>query len=232
MTIIFAPAKLFNDAAKTTSKTTMFDDITQSIVSEIKAETIEILQSRYKVSDKMIDTIYNYYQNFDQQQRYVAFDYFLGESFKAFNFQTLNQSDIEYLNDNVYIIDALYGLIKPLDGINPYRMDFTHKGYKDIWKAPINNHLSQDKSKTILSLASKEFNALIDTSKFNLYEVSFIDCKDDVCKKISVFNKQMRGTLLRYIVDQNLSDVDSLPRKINGYIKNVSGMEINYIKQN
>ena len=89
----------------------------------------------------------------------------------------------------------------------------SHKGYKDIWKAPINNHLSQDKSKTILSLASKEFNALIDTSKFNLYEVSFIDCKDDVCKKISVFNKQMRGTLLRYIVDQNLSDVDSLPRK-------------------
>ena len=125
MTIIFAPTKLFNDAAKTTSKTTMFDDITRSIVSEIKAETIETLQSRYKVSDKMIDTIYNYYQKFDQQQRYVAFDYFLGESFKAFNFQTLNQSDIEYLNDNVYIVDALYGLIKPLDGINPYRMDFT-----------------------------------------------------------------------------------------------------------
>ena len=125
----------------------------------------------------------------------------------------------------------MYGVIKPLDGIKPYRMDFTLKQSKSVWKDLINDYFLSKGTKQILSLASKEFSALIDKTKFDLYEVSFIDCKEDVCKKISVFNKQMRGTLLRYIVDQNLSDVDSLPHKINGYIKEINGQKINYVKK-
>lgn len=230
MTIIFAPTKLFNPQAQTTENKTMFETVTMSIVEEIQKIDKANYKKHFNLSDNLVDTVYNYYHNFESNNRFTAFDYYLGESFKAFNFNQLDDIKRTYLNDNVYIIDALYGVIKPLDGIKPYRMDFTLKQSKSLWRDLINNYFSSKGAKQILSLASKEFSALIDKSKFELYEVSFIDCKEDVCKKISVFNKQMRGKLLRYIVDHEINDISGLPKIILGYHLTVVDKEINYIK--
>ncbi|NWH12421.1 YaaA family protein [Acholeplasma laidlawii] len=230
MTIIFAPTKLFNPQAQTTENKTMFETVTMSIVEEIQKIDKANYKKHFNLSDNLVDTVYNYYHNFESNNRFTAFDYYLGESFKAFNFNQLDDIKRTYLNDNVYIIDALYGVIKPLDGIKPYRMDFTLKQSKSVWRDLINNYFSSKCAKQILSLASKEFSALIDKSKFELYEVSFIDCKEDVCKKISVFNKQMRGKLLRYIVDHEINDISGLPKIILGYHLTVVDKEINYIK--
>ena len=230
MTIIFAPTKLFNPEAKTTENKTMFDTVTTSIVKEIQTINKADYKTHFKLSDNLVDTVFDYYHNFESNNRFTAFDYYLGESFKAFNYNELDDKKRTYLNDNVYIIDALYGVIKPLDGIKPYRMDFTLKQSKSVWKDLINDYFLSKGTKQILSLASKEFSALIDKTKFDLYEVSFIDCKEDVCKKISVFNKQMRGTLLRYIVDHEINDISGLPKIILGYHLTVVDKEINYIK--
>ncbi|TRX99417.1 YaaA family protein [Acholeplasma laidlawii] len=230
MTIIFAPTKLFNPQAQTTENKTMFETVTMSIVEEIQKIDKANYKKHFNLSDNLVDTVYNYYHNFESNNRFTAFDYYLGESFKAFNFNQLDDIKRTYLNDNVYIIDALYGVIKPLDGIKPYRMDFTLKQSKSVLRDLINNYFSSKGAKQILSLASKEFSALIDKSKFELYEVSFIDCKEDVCKKISVFNKQMRGKLLRYIVDHEINDISGLPKIILGYHLTVVDKEINYIK--
>ncbi|WP_025725030.1 YaaA family protein [Acholeplasma granularum] len=233
MTIIFAPTKLFNPNAKKANYNPLFPNQTTSLVENIKKIPKDQLQKEYKLSNHLIDDVYQYYKNFNNNDSYLSFNYYLGESFKSFNYETLNHESLDYLNENVYIIDALYGLIRPYDGIKPYRMDFTLKGYKSLWKPIINNYLKTHlKSNVILSLASKEFSGLINTDEFTLYEVSFIDCKENECKKISVFNKQMRGLLLRYIVDQNIRDINLLPEIINDYVKIVDGFEINYIKKN
>ena len=230
MKIIFAPTKLFNEHAQTTDQGTMFEDITSKIVNKIKKVSKQKLQMKYKLSDNLTETVFNYYQTFNTSNRYIAFDFYLGESFKAFNYRLLNAEDQAFLQNNVYILDALYGIIRPLDGIKPYRMDFTNKDMKPVWKKQINDYLESQKENTILSLASKEFTDLIDPKRFKLYEVSFIDCMNGKCKKVSVFNKQMRGTLLRYIVDHKIVDVNNLPDSISGYKKHLSGMTIEYIK--
>jgi len=230
MTIIFAPTKLFNKNAQTTNQKTMFNDMTNQIVLEIqKLSKIEI-QSKYKLSDKLIDDVIGYYKNFNTNERYVAFDYYLGESFKFLSYNKLNKSALKYLNNNVYIIDALYGIIRPLDGIKPYRMDFTWKAMKSKWKVIINDYFKVNNHKIILSLASKEFSALIDKKIFDIYEVSFMDCQENVCKKVSVFNKQMRGVLLKEVVEKGIESIEDLPTKIHGYHKNVEGRVINYIR--
>lgn len=230
MKIIFGPTKLFNEKAQITTSETIFNDMTNKIVKNIKKHSKKSLQTTYKVSDKLIDTIYDYYQNFDSNQRYVAFDFYLGESFKHFEFNTLDEQQITYLNSHVYIIDALYGIIKPLDGIKPYRMDFTIKDSNKLWKKQINTYFKDEQHQVFLSLASKEFGALIDKSKFDVYEVSFTDCKDGICKKVSVFNKQMRGKLLRYIVEHKIDNIDALPNIFNVYKKDIEGFDINYTK--
>ncbi len=230
MKIIFAPTKLFNEQAKITNQVTMFDALTNKIVNEIKKVSKSKLQIKYKLSDTLTDTVFNYYRNFNVNQRYIAFDFYLGESFKAFKYNSLNDKQKTFLQNNIYIIDALYGIIRPLDGIKPYRMDFTNKHTKPVWKTIVNDYLETQKEDTILSLASKEFSDLIDQKRFKLFEVSFINCMDGQCKKISVFNKQMRGTLLRYIVDHNITQINDLPNIIKGYNKHLTGNLIEYIK--
>jgi len=230
MKIIFAPTKLFNEQAEQTNEGTMFDAHTNKIANEIKNISKSKLQIKYKLSDTLADTVFNYYQNFNSSKRYIAFDFYLGESFKAFKYSTLNDKQKTFLQNNVYIIDALYGIIRPLDGIKPYRMDFTNKHTKPVWKTIVNDYLETQKEDTILSLASKEFSDLIDQKRFKLFEVSFINCNDGQCKKVSVFNKQMRGTLLRYITDHNITRINDLPDNIKGYKKHLTGNLIEYIK--
>lgn len=230
MTILFAPTKLFNDNAQTTNQSTMYMDLTLKIVEEIKKLPKNEFQKMYKLSDKLIDSVYNYYQHFNRHDNYIAFDFYLGESFKAFDFTTLHEKDISFLNKHVMILDALYGIIKPLDGIRPYRMDFTIKHTKSQWKQVIEQYFIEQEHQEVLSLASKEFSNLLDKKKFIVYEVSFIDCYEDGCKKISVFNKQMRGHLLRHIVDHRIDEISLLPKTINGYKMKPNGHEIEYIK--
>src|SRR5690554_5435706 len=182
MIIIFAPTKLFNNNAQTTNKKTIYNDMTKSIVNDLKKQSKDKLKTAYKISDELIDTVYDYYQYFDSNQRYVAFDFYLGESFKAFEYNTLTLNQIKYLEKHIYILDALYGVIKPLDGIKPYRMDFTVKSTSSLWKQTMNDYFKHQGYKKILSLASKEFSTLIDKKQFDVYEVSFIDCKEGVCK--------------------------------------------------
>jgi cytoplasmic iron level regulating protein YaaA (DUF328/UPF0246 family) len=230
MKIIFAPTKLFNENAEYTDQGTLFESITNEIVEDIKNMSKSNLQIKYKLSDALTDTVFNYYQNFDKNQRHIAFDFYLGESFKSFNYSTLGSKERNFLQKNVFIIDALYGIISPLDGIKPYRMDFTNKKMKPIWKTEVNKFFESQATDTILSLASKEFTDLIDYKNFNLFEVSFIDCIEGVCKKVSVFNKQMRGTLLRYIVDHKIIKINDLPDSILDYKKHLKSNTIEYIK--
>lgn len=96
MTIIFAPTKLFNNNAKTTNQPTMFMDLTLKIVEEIKKLSKEEFQKMYKLSDKLIDSVYNYYQHFNDHDNYIAFDFYLGESFKSFDFTTLNEKTFHF----------------------------------------------------------------------------------------------------------------------------------------
>lgn len=71
--------------------------------------------------------VFDYYYNFELNNRFIVFDYYLGEFFKVFKYNELDDKKYIYLNDNVYIIDVLYGVIKLLDGIKLYRMDFILK---------------------------------------------------------------------------------------------------------
>ena len=82
----------------------------------------------------------------------------------------------------------------------------------------ISTNFLEGLNEPILSLTSTEFSSLVNISK-PVYEVSFVDCKGEKCKAISVFNKQNRGSLLRYIITTNINQISDLPEQFNGYTK-------------
>ncbi|CDR31488.1 Protein of uncharacterised function (DUF328) [Acholeplasma oculi] len=230
MLILFAPSKTFHrDAVKKPLK--LFDELlTQSIINEIKSLSKSQFQKAFQLSSNLLETAYDYYHSFDDNAPLQSFSLFKGEAYKSLDYMSLNEIEKSYIHRHVYVIDALYGIIRPQDGIKPYRLDFhIDSKYKNIWKHKVNQYL-KSLNQEVLSLTSREFDNLIDANTVPFYELSFIDCKEGVCKRISVLNKQLRGKLLRYLASHQIHKVSDLPEQFEGYRKFVHGYHVDYKK--
>ncbi|MCK9470882.1 MAG: YaaA family protein [Bacilli bacterium] len=233
MIILFAPAKAMNKQKTYKYQDLEFNSKTKNLVCKLLTlEKNEFINS-FNISENLYDEVFGYYNDFHENEGYKAFELFNGEAYKAFDYNSLSSEGKKQLNDKVIIIDALYGIIYPNSIIKPYRLDFHTKGLKLVtyWKEDINNYFSNLDDKDILSLASKEFNSLLTKDK-NVVSVKFIDEINGVQKLISVFNKQMRGKLLRYIVDTRINRIQDLPIEIDGYyVFEKTNNEIIYLRK-
>lgn len=227
MIILFSPAKSFRDT-KPLNEMPIYTKETVQLVEELSSWNDQTIQKRFKVSDALVTEIKAYYQNFNQNEAYPAIDLYFGESYKKLDSTTLNLKARTFLQNHVWIIDAFYGIIRPLDPIKPYRLDFTISGLNlnALWHTLYENQFKGE-HEPILSLASDEFTVKI-KPYVPVYEVHFIDCKNGVCKAISVFNKQQRGALLRHIALNHIKHIKDLPKDFNGYQLIQNGFDLTY----
>jgi len=128
---------------------------------------------------------------------------------------------MEDLQNRLYILSGLYGLLKPLDLIQAYRLEMgtsiaigESKNLYAFWKTKITKVLNKSLSKGefLLNLASTEYFSAIDTKllKAKVITPEFKDYKDGKLKMISFFAKKARGLMVRYIIDTNAQTVDDL----------------------
>ena len=160
MKIIISPSKTF-DLTKVINETTprpKYIQDAKGVFGEIRKLSLEDTKRIYSLSDKKAKEVYEMHLNHGQKL-YYAIDMFSGLVFKQLE---LEEYDKDWLNENLIILDALYGVIKPFDLIAPYRLDFkTNIGIdlEGIWKEKINEELKGHK---IINLASKEFSTLVE----------------------------------------------------------------------
>lgn len=229
MIILFAPAKTFDFDAPKKAANYEFKVETLDIINKVNLMDDQSVQKTFKLPASKLGDILDYYRHFDERESYLAMAFFKGEAYKALNYNDLSRDEKIYLNKHTYILDALYGIIRPEDGIRPYRLDFTMgMDLRSMWKKQINAYFAKNRKEPFLSLASKEFSSLIDKDLYTIFEVSFYECKNDECRAISVFNKQMRGHLLSYIVKNKIHNIASLPKLFLGYQLEVDGYKLNY----
>lgn len=228
MIILFAPAKTFKYEDSFQLATLRFKLKTQTLVDTIRKWNQEQIKLNFKISEQLCAEVKAYFENFNSGPSYQAFQLYHGVSYQSLDFNTLTSEQQQRLHKQTYVIDALYGIIKPCDYIKPYRLDFNTKslGLRPYWKKEINTFLSA-LDEPILSLTSTEFSNLVDVRN-PVYEVSFIDCKQHKCKAISVFNKQNRGALLRFLITENILSIKDLPNTFNGYVKEIEDKKIIY----
>ncbi|MCP4337090.1 MAG: YaaA family protein [Mycoplasma sp.] len=161
MKIIISPAKTFNlnnQIDKSTPRP-KYIDIAKQIFKHIRSLSIEQTQQLYKLSNKKTQEVYKMHQEHGANL-YYAIEVYAGQVFKQLD---LESYDKEWLNENVVILDALYGVIKPFDLISPYRLDFNLKtdfiNLKEIWSNKINEYFKDEEE--IINLASKEYSQFI-----------------------------------------------------------------------
>ena len=146
---------------------------------------------------------------------------FNGDVYKGIDAYSISQDKIELMQDTVRIISGLYGLLKPLDLIQPYRLEMgtkmpigSNKNLYEFWKRKLTDSVNQElkNGEVFLNLASNEYIKAIDTKvlKSPMITTNFKQLKDGNYKTIAIFSKKARGLMTRYIIDNNINSIEGL----------------------
>ena len=228
MKILLSPAKSLDfKSVLPTNKTSSicFEKEAQYLNSILKSKNPKELSDLMSISSKIADL--NYERNhswslpFTQANARQAVYAFSGDVYRGLDAYSIDDSRIDFLQNSVRIISGLYGLIKPLDLIQPYRLEMgtklafdSNKNLYDYWRKKITEQLNLelDDKEPILNLASNEYFKAIDLKVINtdVYSANFKQFKNGNYKTIAIFSKKARGMMTRFIIDNNISDIDNL----------------------
>jgi uncharacterized protein len=146
---------------------------------------------------------------------------FNGDVYLGLDAYTIPLEKIETLQNKLRILSGLYGLLKPLDLMQPYRLEMgtsiailETKNLYEYWKETITNALNKElkKGELFLNLASNEYFSVINQKKLKtpIITPEFRDFKDGKLKMISFFAKKARGLMVRYIIDHNIETLEGI----------------------
>ncbi len=228
MKVVLSPAKSLDfDSQLPTSQTSecAFLEESARVNDLLKKESSSRLSQLMKISDNLAQLNYNRNQEwclpFTKDNARPAMYTFSGDVYKGLDAYTIDTNKLDKVQETVRIISGLYGLLKPLDLIQPYRLEMgtkfpigNHKNLYEFWKKQItealNNELQEDE--LFVNLASQEYFKAIDTKalKVPVVHVKFQELKAGKYKTIAIFSKLARGLMTRYIIDSNAETIDDI----------------------
>lgn len=174
-----------------------------------------------KIADLNVERFDQWQIPFNAQNAKQAVYAFKGDVYTGLNVETCQADQVSYLQEHVRILSGLYGLLKPLDLMQAYRLEMGIKFenvrgpnlYK-FWGDRISNLLNQDAGAAplIVNLASNEYFKAVDKRALNARIVTpvFKDLKNGAYKIVSFYAKKARGLMVRYAADNFISDVEGL----------------------
>ena len=144
---------------------------------------------------------------------------FKGDVYNGINASSLSAKDLDFAQKNVRMISGLYGVLRPLDLIQPYRLEMGIKlsnvqgnNLYDYWGSGISEVLNEDEEKLIVNLASNEYFKAIDNKilKAQILDIVFKEKKNNTYKVIGIYAKRARGLMINYIIRNRLTDAEAL----------------------
>ncbi len=234
--MIISPAKTLDfESAPVTDTYTMprFLDDSQELIDQLKNLTSEDVQALMKVSENIadlnVDRFNQWQPDFTLKIAKQAVLSFKGDVYQGLGAETLPADLLEASQDRLVILSGLYGLLKPLDLIQPYRLEMgtkfdNHRGtnlYK-FWGDKLVDQLNSEMSNDdlLINLASNEYFKALPKKKIDakLITPEFKDMKNGQYKMISFYAKKARGMMVRYLLENNAStEQDLLGFNYEGY---------------
>ena len=228
MKIIISPAKSldFETKANTSLHTIpQFLEQSEKLNKKLKTLSRKKLSDLMKISNDLAELNYTRNQNwqtpFGLDNAKQAIYAFTGEVFRGIDVTSLAEEKIPLLQDNLRILSGLYGLLKPLDLIQPYRLEMGTRikvGRKEnlykFWGDEIAHALNEEISdnELFVNLASSEYFKAVNKKVLKVPMVTpvFKDFKNGQYKTIMTFAKKARGLMVRYIIENNITTIQNL----------------------
>ena len=238
MLIVLSPAKTLDYSVDPKSNHTAPQFLSQSsnLIKNLKDKEPKDIASLMGLSDKLATLNFDRYQSW-KASKTVSNDskpsmmVFKGDVYQGLDAESLNNKQIKFAQKHLRILSGLYGILRPMDVIKPYRLEMgtkleTSKGKNlyDFWGNSIQKNVLKDlesqKSDLLINLASKEyFNVLGKMPEYiNVVSPVFKDYKNGKHKIISFYAKKARGLMARWIIENNIKDFEKLSKfNIDGY---------------
>lgn len=229
MLIVLSPAKRldFSEPELSVPATQpRFTDDLANLARTAKRQTKADLRRLMGISDDLARLNRERFQAFDPAATDVGIQAafaFAGDVYQGLEARTLDDKALAYAQDHLRILSGLYGLLRPLDRIQPYRLEMgtrlkTRRGSSlyDFWGDRISKQLNADATDqadpTLVNLASQEYFGAVDAKALKLPVVTpqFRENKDGESRIISFFAKKARGTMARFAIDERIEKASDL----------------------
>jgi cytoplasmic iron level regulating protein YaaA (DUF328/UPF0246 family) len=228
MKLVISPAKSLDFESKLpTSKATQpaFLEEAAMINTKLSNKSKKSIAKLMDISDSLAELNYNRYKEFStpftKENARPAVYAFAGDVYQGLDAYTVPTDKIDRLQQTVRILSGMYGILKPLDLIQPYRLEMgtklpvkRKKNLYDFWKKKVTDTLNTEleEGELFLNLASNEYFKAVDTKKLKAEVISpvFKDLKNGKLKLISFFAKKARGSMARYVVDNEITTMEGV----------------------
>ncbi len=229
MLYVISPAKTLDfetpcDAEKSYPK---FQKEALELIGVLKEKSPEEIQNLMSLSENLAELNVDRYRKFSKgkntKRAKQAVYAFKGDVYVGLDAEELTNDEILYAQEHLRILSGLYGLLRPLDLIQPYRLEMGTKlafdDYRTLYNYwadtivnEVNKELKKLKTKTLLNLASNEYFKAINRPalKANVVNVEFLENHNGEYKIISFFAKKARGTMVQFLVRNQINDIEGV----------------------
>lgn len=238
MLTVISPAKTLDfDTPPTTRKATQPQFLQRSadLVADARAMSPQDIRALMGVSEKIAELNHARFMNWgtpfnldNAKQSILAFK---GDVYTGLEAQTLSSAQLNFAQKHLCILSGLYGLLRPLDLMQPYRLEmglkFPNSGGSNLYEfwddsitRALNTLLKKSGSRVLVNLASNEYFKAVQPGALDAEVITpvFKDLKGDKYKIISFYAKKARGQMARFIIDNELNDPAGMKKfKTGGY---------------
>lgn len=233
MLALISPAKKlltqYNPYLKATSEPVLKKEALQ-LAKLMKTKTTADLAALMDLSADLAKLNYDRYQEFmlrkqDPPQSYPAIYLFQGDVYQGLKAASWDQLTLDFAQSHLCILSGLYGLLHPLDRIQPYRLEMgVHlenpkgKNLYEYWKKSLTKQLklllSAQETPVLINLASTEYFKVVDTKQlgFPVMTINFYEQQNNQLKIIGIHAKKARGTMAKFIMEHQIDDLSGLKK--------------------
>ena len=236
MIVIVSPAKKLDfeaPAPTESSNTPAYLEKSKKLIKGLKKCSASEISKLMKLSDSLtalnVDRYKSFTTPFTKKNSKPAVYAFKGDTYVGLDAETLSKSEIKYAENHFRILSGLYGILAPLDLIQPYRLEMgtkfsieSNKNLYEFWKEDLTNEMNTllKKEKILVNCASNEYSSAIDFKALNGLVVTpvFKQQKGDQLKVVGLFAKRARGMMARFIIQNKITTIEGLKDfKMDGY---------------
>ncbi len=232
MLIVLSPAKSLDyktDFKVKESSEILFAENVEKLIQELKKITISEIEKMMGVSQNLAELNFVRFQNFakkfdlkNSRQAILAFD---GDVYDGIEKRQYSVKNFHFAQKNLLILSGLYGILRPLDLIQPYRLEMglnlqksslaQNLGIKNLyqfWGQKISEFINLQPHETLINLASEEYFLAVNRQKIRqkIIDISFKETKGGVLKIVGISAKKARGLMANFVIKNELKNPQDL----------------------
>jgi hypothetical protein len=224
----------------------IFKDEIKSLINTLRHYEINEIEKLMKISPKLATEVFDKHSDFNYNKYSIdtskpAIFTFSGDVYKGLDAESLDKKTIEYSQDHLLMLSGLYGVLRPLDLMQAYRLEMgtkikvddivLYKNWQEKITAELNKMFTKHSTKVLINLASKEYSQSINIKQLKAIwlDVDFKEDKDGTFKTVGIHAKRARGLMTRYIMENQIDKPEDIKKfDVAGYSLNKKLSKDNY----